>query len=373
MIRVMVVDDSALVRRIAADILQTDPEITVAATAANAEFALAKLGREKPDVITIDLEMPGMGGLEAIRRIMAQQPTPIIVMSAFAQKGAELTLQALEAGAVDFVLKPSNSLSGGIPAIAQELVEKVKNAARIVVTRTPGPVTPLETPSVADVAPAAPRPETEVPARPRLEEPSLSGDGYDLVAIGTSTGGPVALKTVLTGLPEDFPLGIVVVQHMPPVFTKAFADRLDTVCAVSVKEAANGDAILPGRVLIAPGDWHMTVSRFGSEPRVLLNQQENVNGHRPSVDVLLRSVAREYGSRAVGVIMTGMGRDGADGMHELRARGGRVIAQDKETSVIYGMNKEVVQGGDAHEVVPVGQIASRLVACVRRAAARRAM
>ena len=155
-------------------------------------------------------------------------------------------------------------------------------------------------------------------------------------------------------------MGVVVVQHMPPVFTKAFAERLDSCCAVTVKEAENGDPILPGRVLLAPGNWHMTVSRFGGEPRVLLNQKDTVNGHRPSVDVLMRSVAREYGPRAIGVIMTGMGKDGADGLHELRARGGHVIAQDKDSSVIYGMNKEVVQNGDAHEVVPVDQIASRL-------------
>ena len=356
MIRVMVVDDSALVRKIATDILSADPEITVAATAANAEFALGKLERERPDVITLDLEMPGMGGLEAIRRIMGLRPTPIIVMSAHAQKGADLTLQALEAGAVDFVLKPSNSLSGGIPAIARELTEKVRDAARIVMAAPqPGPGTPVEpSPTESEQAVSAP-----------VAAPSVDGEGYDLVAIGTSTGGPVALKTVLTQLPGDFPAGIMVVQHMPPVFTKAFAERLDACCSVRVKEAENGDAILPGRVLIAPGNWHMTVTRFGAEPRVLLNQNDPVNGHRPSVDVLMRSVAREYGARAVGVIMTGMGKDGAEGLRELYARGGRVIAQDKATSVIYGMNKEVVQNGNAHEVVPVDQIASRLRAHAR--------
>ena len=366
MIRVMVVDDSALVRRIASDILSADPEIEIAATAANAEFALLKLERERPDVITLDLEMPGMGGLEAIRRIMNVRPTPIIVMSAHAQKGAELTLAALEAGAVDFVLKPSNSLSGGIPAIARELIEKVRDAARII----------LPSSLASSTQPEAPPPGVEgapaLPSVPVAAPPSsLAVNGCDLVAIGTSTGGPVALKTVLTQLPGDFPVGILVVQHMPPVFTKAFADRLDSCCAVRVKEAENGDAVLPGRVLIAPGNWHMTVSRAGAEPRVLLSQGETVNGHRPSVDVLVRSVAREYSARAVGVIMTGMGRDGAEGLRELRARGGYVIAQDKSSSVIFGMNKEVVQNGDAHEVVPVDQIASRLRACARSAASAR--
>jgi two-component system chemotaxis response regulator CheB len=353
----MVVDDSPLVRKIASDILSSDAEITVVATAATAEFALAKLPRERPDVITLDLEMPGMGGLEAIRRIMSVLPTPIVVMSAHAQKGADLTLQALEAGAIDFVLKPSSSLSGGLSAVARELVEKVKGAGRIVLPRNPSFGIQLEAPFGTG---AAPVPQAWAPA---VASPLVNdGEGCDLVAIGTSTGGPVALKVVLTKLPQDFPVGVVVVQHMPPIFTKAFADRLDTCCAVRVKEAENGDAILPGRVLLAPGNWHMTVSRFGGEPRVLLNQNETVNGHRPSVDVLMHSVAREFGSLAIGVIMTGMGKDGAQGLHELRVRGGLIIAQDKASSVIYGMNREVVEKGDAHEVVPVEEIALRLCA-----------
>jgi two-component system, chemotaxis family, protein-glutamate methylesterase/glutaminase len=380
-IRVMVVDDSALVRRIASDILTSDPEITVVATAAQAEFALPKLDKERPDVITLDMEMPGMGGLEAIRRIMAMQPTPIIVLSAHAQKGAELTLQALDLGAVDFVLKPSTSLSGGINAISTELIEKVKNASKIVFHGARAPAAPPEQagvrpePSGALREPTAPR-EIPVfqkePERSPLPPMALRGPtAFDLVAIGTSTGGPVALKTVLQMLPADLPVGVVVVQHMPPVFTKAFAERLDGCCAVGVKEAENGDAILPGRVLLAPGNWHMTVSRFGGEPRIQLNQNENVNGHRPSVDVLMHSVALEYGNKAVGVIMTGMGKDGADGLHALHKRGGHVIAQDKDSSVIYGMNREVVQNGDAHEVVPVAGIAARIVEALRSGASTR--
>jgi two-component system, chemotaxis family, protein-glutamate methylesterase/glutaminase len=293
---------------------------------------------------------------------MAVRPTPIIVLSAHAQKGAELTLQALDLGAVDFVLKPSTSLSGGIDSIAQELVEKVKDAARIVFpSRAAYPASPAAAPSAPAVT--APRPTA-----------FADGTECELVAIGTSTGGPVALKTVLTMLPGDLPVGIVVVQHMPPVFTKAFAERLDGCCELSVKEAENGDAIVPGRVLLAPGNWHMTVTKFGTEPHVSLNQAENVNGHRPSVDVLMHSVAMEYGSRAVGVIMTGMGRDGADGLRELHRRGGRVIAQDKESSVIYGMNREVVQSGSADEVVPVDAIARRIIEALRsRTASRKAI
>jgi two-component system chemotaxis response regulator CheB len=270
-------------------------------------------------------------------------------------------LQALDLGAVDFVEKPSSSLSGGISAISIELVEKVKNAARIIFREVPAASHP-------------PVHEAPVSAPPAALPADGDGGGYDLVAIGTSTGGPVALKTVLTMLPRDLSVGIVVVQHMPPVFTKAFADRLNSCCEVSVKEAENGDLITAGQVLLAPGNWHMTVSRFGGESRVLLNQNESVNGHRPSVDVLMHSVALEYGNRALGVIMTGMGKDGADGLRELNRKGGHVIAQDKESSVIYGMNKEVVQNGDAHEVVSVNDIAARIQARLRgKAPARKAL
>jgi two-component system chemotaxis response regulator CheB len=347
MIRIMVVDDSPLVRRIATDILSAEGDLQVASTAATAEFALAKLERERPDVITLDLEMPGMGGLEAIRRIMASRPTPIVVLSAHARRGAELTLQALEAGAVGFVMKPDGSLSGGLPAVGRELVESVREAARSTVRPHP--------------AAAPEQPPVSTPFAPAI---TVRVDAFDLVAIGTSTGGPVALKAVLSALPADFPVPVVVVQHMPPVFTKAFADRLDTLCAMSVKEAEHGDPLVPGRVLIAPGAFHLTVSRADGLPRAELDGRDPVSGHRPSVDVLMRSVAGEYGERALGVIMTGMGRDGADGMRELRQRGGRVIAQDQESSVIFGMNREVIQNGDADEVVPLAAIGARLAALV---------
>jgi len=351
MIRVMVVDDSPLVRRIATDILSADPGIAVVATAANAEFALAKLERERPDVITLDLEMPGLGGLAAISRIMARRPTPIVVLSAHARRGAELTLHALEAGAVGFVMKPDGSLSGGLAAVGTELVESVKEAARSSV-RARDPV---------DAAVGAP-----AMVGARAAHPSSRSDGaVDLVAIGTSTGGPVALKAVLASLPADFPAPVVVVQHMPPVFTKAFADRLDDVCAVSVKEAEHDDPLVAGRVLVAPGGIHLTVRRDGGSPRAALEAREPVSGHRPSVDVLMRSVAAAYGERALGVIMTGMGRDGADGLRELRRAGGRVIAQDQASSVIYGMNREVIENGDADEVVPLEAIGARLDELVR--------
>ncbi len=345
MIRVMVVDDSPLVRKIAGDILAADPAIEVVATAANAEFALNKLEREAPDVITMDIEMPGIGGLEAIRQIMSKRPTPIIVLSAHARRGAELTLQALEAGAVDFMLKPSVSLSGGLDAVARELIEKVKGASGIQMLQ-----------EAAQPARSKPAQQAAVPT----SSPAFS-DAHQLVAIGTSTGGPVALKTVLSELPADFPLPIVVVQHMPPVFTRAFAERLNAVCRLQVKEAEEGDALLAGRVLIAPGDYHLVVLRSTPRPRVSLHRRELVSGHRPSVDVLMHSVAREYGAAAIGVIMTGMGKDGAQGLRLLHRSGGLILAQDRESSVIYGMNREVILNGDADQVLPVEGIARSLL------------
>ena len=352
MIRVMVVDDSPLVRKIATDILSSDPGIEVAATAATAEFALNKLERDRPDVITMDMEMPGMGGLEAIRQIMIRRPTPIIVLSAHARKGAELTLQALEAGAVEFVLKPTTSLSGGLDSVARELIEKVRGAngvaAKPVQARTEGERLQVEKPRRAARARSG-----------RIHRKDRGG--YELVSIGTSTGGPVALKTMLSQLPGDFSLPIVVIQHMPSVFTKAFAERLDSCCALSVKEAEDADSILPGRVLIAPGGYHMTVDRHNALPKVLLNRREPVSGHRPSVDVLMHSVAREYGPQAIGVIMTGMGKDGAAGIRELHQKGGYVIAQDRDSSVIFGMNREVIQNGHADKIARLDGIPDALM------------
>jgi two-component system chemotaxis response regulator CheB len=343
MIRVLVVDDSALARKVIAKALEGDPGIGVVATASNAEIALKRIESLHPDVIIMDLEMPGMGGLAAIRTIMQENPTPIIVLSAFVHGGAEASVRALELGAVSCLAKPGGPGSGRTSEIAPELIAAVLEAHQI-------------------------RPEA-------LEagHPSRQGAGsaqrisstehrrYQVVAIGASAGGPIAVAEVLKGLPANFPAPVLVAQHMPAGFTAAYARRLDNLCRVRVREAQEGDELASGQVLLAPGGLHLTVARR-TERRVVarLDDSEAVNGHRPSVDVLASSVADCFGTRALGVIMTGMGRDGAQGFARLRRQGGLVLAQDEASSAIYGMNRAVVENGDADEVLSLGAIAARL-------------
>jgi two-component system chemotaxis response regulator CheB len=343
MIRVLVVDDSPLARKVTSETLQRDPGIEVVGTAPNAELALARVESLRPDVITMDLEMPGMGGLEAIRRIMRQAPTPIVVLSAFARGGAETTVQALELGAVSCLAKPGGAGSGRTAEIAAELIAAVYEAHQV-------------------------RHEVLAAQHPFLRQEALASPGSPaagqrrcrVVAIGASAGGPAALAEVLAALPEGFPAPVLVAQHMPAFFTPAFARRLDGICRVRVREAEDGRELAPGEVLLAPGGLHLAVARRGERVVALLDRSEPVNGHRPSVDVLASSVAACFGAQALGVILTGMGRDGAQGFARLRRQGGRVLAQDEATSAIYGMNRAVIENGDADEVLPLGAIAARL-------------
>jgi two-component system, chemotaxis family, protein-glutamate methylesterase/glutaminase len=345
-IRVLVVDDSPLARRVLTGLLEATDGLCVTATAPSGEAALPLVEAIAPDVIAMAIEMPGMGGLEAITRIMATRPTPIIALSSYTAHGAELAFQALDRGAVDFLPKPSTSPSGGTQSVAAELAESVRRARGIHAAAY----------ARARRAARRPRAARETAGAARL----MPQRDLDLAAIGASTGGPAALKILLAGVTAHFPVGIVLVQHMPPIFTAAFADRLDSLCAIRVKEAAHGDRVLPAHAYVAPGGFHLTVSREGGLPVLSLDRTDPVNGQRPSIDVLMRSIAAELGPRALAVAMTGSGRDGVEGFAGVKARGGIVLAQDRESSMVFEMNRAVIEAGNADGVVPLEALAPRL-------------
>ncbi len=343
-IKVLVVDDSALVRKVVTDILHRDPEIEVVGTANNGKTAIFKNQTLNPDVITLDIEMPIMDGLEALRAIIETNPKPVIMMSVLTQHGAEATFRALEYGAVDFIPKPSTALSISVEEIADLLIRKVKSVYKSKVKLHPG----------AHVE----RREAEAPGSEpiRKKEP-----GNRVVAIGTSTGGPSALLQVFQKLPSDFGSPVLVVQHMPEGFTRAFAERLNVNSGLTVKEAEDGDRVRPGFGYIAPGHSHMRIEQEAGERVLRVFQGDKVSGHRPSIDVLFDSVAESCGSDSVAVIMTGMGRDGADGIGKIKNKGGYTIAQDEDTSVVYGMNRVAVQAGVIDQVVSLYRIAETIM------------
>ena len=345
MIKVLVVDDSAVVRQVITELLTADPGITVIASASDPLVAMQRMKGAWPDVIVLDVEMPRMDGITFLKRIMTERPTPVIMCSTLTEKGAQTTMEALGAGAVAVITKPKIGVKQFLADASNDLISVVKAAARAnvkrLVPRTPPP--PVREKFTADVilAPAAASAMTRTTDR--------------VVAIGTSTGGTQALEEVLTKLPRVSP-GIVVVQHMPEEFTAAFAARLDSVCEIEVKEARNNDRVIQGRALIAPGGKHMLLKRNGAQYCVEIVDGPLVNRHRPSVDVLFRSVAKAAGGNALGVIMTGMGDDGAAGLLEMRNAGARTIAQDEESCVVYGMPKEAVKRGGVERSVPLSAI-----------------
>ena len=342
-INVMIVDDSAVVRQVLSGLLNASPGITVTYAVANPLLAMERMKVQWPDVIVLDVEMPKMDGITFLRKIMAERPTPVVICSTLTEKGAQTSVEALGAGAVAIITKPRLDLKQFLHDSADELVSAVRAAAgaRVgkVVNRAP-PV-PAKLNADAVLPPADARPMTTTTER--------------VVAIGTSTGGTQALEEVLTSLPRVCP-GIVVVQHMPEKFTAAFAARLDSVCEVRVKEAANNDRVLQGQVLIAPGGKHMLLRRTGAQYFVEVVDGPLVNRHRPSVDVLFRSTARAAGANALGVIMTGMGDDGAAGMLEMLKAGARTVAQDEASCVVYGMPKEAVKRGGVEKTVALNAI-----------------
>jgi two-component system chemotaxis response regulator CheB len=336
-IRVLIVDDSAMVRRIFTQELARDPEIEVVGSAPDPYVARDQIVALKPDVITLDIEMPRMDGLTFLRMLMRHYPLPTIIVSSLTPEGGELALEGLEAGAVDILCKPGPAYTVG--DLSVELIDKIKAAAHIDVRRR-----------------LAPEPKRQPPAQ-RL---AMTRTTHKVVAIGASTGGTEALATVLSALPADAP-GILVVQHMPEFFTRSFAGRLNRLCAIEVKEAENNDAVAPGRVLVAPGNYHMLLRLSGGTRRVEVKGGPLVSRHRPSVDVLFKSVARHAGRNAIGIILTGMGADGADGMREMHDAGAETIAQDEASCVVFGMPKEAIARGGVDHVVPLDHIPQTLL------------
>lgn len=338
-IRVLVVDDSALMRKLISTLLDKDPEIEVIATAIDGCFALTKVEQLKPDVVTLDVDMPRMDGLTALGEMVSKHRTPVVMLSSLTTRGAALTMQALEKGAVDFVCKPTGTAN--LAEMADELISKIKAAARANMTLLGNP------PATVPAAKSG-----------KVGEQGI-GSGR-VIAIGASSGGPNALRYLLPRIPANIDAGIVIVQHMPESFTAMLAHWLNEICELSVKEAQPGDLALPGRVLIAPGSLHMKTRKTPHGCEVLLEGGALVNGHRPSVDVLFRSVAQEFGAQATGLIMTGMGGDGAAGLGEIKAAGGHTIAQDKDSSAVYGMPRVATEKGYADKVLPLTEMSSYL-------------
>jgi two-component system, chemotaxis family, protein-glutamate methylesterase/glutaminase len=342
-IRVLVVDDSALMRKLIPQILERDSTIEVVGTAIDGSFGLKKIEDLRPDVVTLDLEMPRMDGMETLRQIMRKHRVPVIIVSALSTEGATATFKALALGALDFVAKPRDAASAHMDEIAEDLIRKIKIASK----------TKVKDPAMRPALPELPKPN-KPPARPRQEP-------IKVVAIGVSTGGPYALEYLLSQLPGDFPGAIVVVQHMPEGFTGMFSRRLNECCAIDVKEAQPGDLLVAGRALICPGGRHIKLRRMPLASTVVLTQEGRVNGHRPSVDILFRSVASEFGPRGVGVLMTGMGDDGAAGMGLIKDAGGMTMAQTEDSCVVFGMPKAAIERGFAMRVVPLELLANALV------------
>ena len=352
-IRILVVDDSVVVRRMVSDVLAADPQLEIAATAANGKIALAKIPQVNPDIVILDVEMPELDGIGTLAEIRKSLPTlPVIMYSTLTQRGAEATLEALSQGATDYVTKPSNvgSPSQALECIRTQLIPKIK----AICARALGPVP--TSPLVATVAPKTIQPGL---AFPRREE------RIDIVAIGVSTGGPNALASLMPTFPRDFPVPIVIVQHMPPVFTRLLAERLAAKSQIEVVEGCMGAGLKPSCAWIAPGDYHMVVASDNQGVAIRTHQGPPENSCRPAVDVLFRSVAEVYKPHALAVVMTGMGQDGLRGCEHIREFGGQILAQDQASSVVWGMPGFVANAGLADKVLPLDQLGSEIICRVR--------
>ncbi|QHM73226.1 protein-glutamate methylesterase/protein-glutamine glutaminase [Mixta intestinalis] len=336
-IRVLCVDDSALIRSIMSNIVNQQPDMEMVATAPDPLIARDLIKRYSPDVLTLDVEMPRMDGLDFLERLMRLRPMPVIMVSSLTQKGSEITLNALELGAIDFVTKPEMGLRDGMLQYSELIADKIRMAARV-----------RHFPQHSTTAPVA-----------RIASAPLVGS-EKIIAIGASTGGTEALRQVLTAMPLNCP-GIVITQHMPAGFTRSFADRLNKICRINVKEAEDGDRVLPGHAYIAPGGRHLELARSGANYHAQLQDLPPVNRHCPSVDLLFHSVAKSAGSNAVGAILTGMGHDGAEGLLAMRKAGARTLAQSEKTCVVYGMPREAVALDGVDEIVDLDQMCQRIL------------
>jgi two-component system chemotaxis response regulator CheB len=349
-IRVLTVDDSALMRQVLATLLAKDSDIEVVGAAPDPFIAREKIKALNPDVLTLDVEMPKMDGITFLEKLMRGHPMPVVMVSSLTEAGCQTTMRALELGAVDFITKPKLDLREGMEEVAQDLIAKVKAAAA-------ARVRPLRVKPISSPVPATVRFADDA------SRTSMIKTTDTLIAIGSSTGGTEAVKDLLEMLPPDTP-PILITQHMPERFTKTWADRLNSLCRISVKEAQHGDSVLPGHALVAPGNFHMTLVRSGARYTVHINQDAPVNRHRPSVDVMFASVAHYAGANAVGVILTGMGGDGAKELLTMKEAGAFTIAQDEATCVVFGMPKEAIKAGAVDKVLPLQDIAGAILSHV---------
>ena len=348
-IRVVIVDDSALVRQLVTAIVNAEDDMVAVGAAPDPHAAREMIRELDPDVITLDVEMPRMDGLTFLERIMRLRPTPVVMLSSLTERGSDATLQALELGAVDFITKPKLAVAAGLHEYRTLIADKIRAASHARVRR-------LDPNAKA--------------AHPTVRASTLSLAGSEkLIFVGASTGGTEAIKEVLVHMPADCP-AIMIVQHMPEGFTRSFANRLDTLCAMRVKEGEHGERVLPGHAYVAPGHSHMAIARSGANYVVELSQASPVNRHRPSVEVLFRSAAQHAGRNALGIMLTGMGRDGAAGMLAMREAGAYNIAQDEASSVVYGMPREAAAVGAVHEVLALGEIAPRALARIAESGTR---